>query len=299
MNTVAECSNLEVRYGKTRALTDVSLSVQAGSVYALLGRNGAGKSSLVRCLLGQQKPESGEVQLFGEDAWSRRTQAMARTGVVPEEPEVPSSMSAEQVVSFCSRLYPRWDGPSVKARLERFQIPQCIPVGRLSKGQKAQLSLVLALGSNPELLVLDDPTLGMDAVARRELYQELLGDLADRGSAVFITTHDLAGIEGIADRVGILQKGKMALDEDLETLKGRFRRVRGLALDPVDRERSLKPFETLRAKDMGWGAEVLVTNFDEATFAEQRRASAFEGEMESLSLEEIFIAVSTNDEVKA
>ena len=219
--TPVSVERLTVRYGRRTALDGVTLRVARGSVYALLGRNGAGKSSLIRCLLGQQRPEGGRALLFGLDAWSHRAGAMARAGVVPEEPDAPPGMSARRIAAFCARLYPRWDGRAVEERLRRFEVPTDLPFGRLSKGQKGLVSLALALGHSPELLVLDDPTLGLDVVARRALFEELVGELADRDTTVFITTHDLAGVEGIADRVGFLREGRLVLDEEMESLKER------------------------------------------------------------------------------
>ncbi len=151
---------LTVRYGRATACRDVSLAVAPGSVYALLGRNGAGKSSLVRCLLGQQKPSAGRALLFGGESWTTRKTAMARIGVVPEEPDAPPAMTARELSDFCRRVYPRWDAATVSSRLARFGVPDKTPFGRLSKGQKGEVLLSLALGHAPELLVLDDPTLG-------------------------------------------------------------------------------------------------------------------------------------------
>jgi len=213
--------NLTVRYGQEAALDGVTLRVPRGSVYALLGRNGAGKSSLVRCLLGQQKPESGRTLLHGLDTWRQRARAMRRTGVVPEEPDAPPGMTVPRIAAFCAGLYPTWDASAVAERFRRFDIPQAIPFGRLSKGQKGLVSLALALGHNPEVLVLDDPTLGLDVAARKALYEEIVSDLADRGTTVLLTTHDLAGVEGIADRVGILRGSRLVVDDEVEALKER------------------------------------------------------------------------------
>lgn len=212
---------LTVRYGRRTALDHVSLKVPAGCVYALLGRNGAGKSSLVRCLLGQRRPDAGSVRLLGLDAWSGRAAAMARTGVVPEDPDAPPTMTVPKIAALCARLYPAWDMQGVEQRLRRFSVPRDVPFGQMSKGQKGLVSLALALGHSPELLVLDDPTLGLDIVARRALFTDLVGDLADRKTTVFLTTHDLAGVEGIADRVGFLREGRLVVDEEIEALKTR------------------------------------------------------------------------------
>jgi len=221
--TVAlSCEHVDVRYGRTRVIEDISFSVPPGCVYALLGRNGAGKSSLVRCLVGQQRATSGRALLFGLDAWRERQTLMARVGLVPEEPDAPPELSPARLLALTASLYTRWDEAGTRERLRRFAIPMDRPFARLSKGQRGAVQLTLALGHAPELLILDDPTLGLDVVARDQVFREVIGDLADRGTTVLVTTHDLAAIEGIADRVGILRDGRLVLDEPLEAIKERF-----------------------------------------------------------------------------
>jgi ABC-2 type transport system ATP-binding protein len=296
--SVVEIRQLLVRYGgnPNPALEEISFSVPRGSVYALLGRNGAGKSSLVRCLLGQQKPTAGGCLLFGEDVWKNRARLMAKVGVVPEDPDAPPSMTARQLSAFCAKVYPSWDVPSVEARLARFGVPAGTPYGSLSKGQRALVALALSIASSPELLVLDDPTLGLDAVARRAFFEELVGELADRGTTVLLTSHDLAGVESMATRVGMLHGGRLILDEDLEALKGRFRRLRYANEATEERAefgQELSDFDAVRVKVRGWGVEAIVSNYTEASFA---KFTALEGvvdaEASALSLEEIFVAVA-------
>ncbi|MBW8873497.1 MAG: ABC transporter ATP-binding protein [Acidobacteria bacterium] len=276
---------LTVRYGERLALDSVSLTVPERSVYALLGRNGAGKSSLVRCLLGEQKPAAGRVSLLGRNVWTERAAILKDVGVVPEEPNMPPAMSARQIARFCSRLYPRWDAAGVEARLKRFRVPAETPFGRLSKGQKGQVALTLALASAPRLLVLDDPTLGLDAVARKAVFEELIGELADRGTTVFITSHDLAGVERIADRVAVLRQGELVLDEEMDALKHRFRRLSfPAALTP-----RLEALAPVAVASRSWGIEAVVAHYDE-----ERLGSPEEGgpEVSALTLEEIFIALT-------
>jgi ABC-2 type transport system ATP-binding protein len=296
--SVVEVRQLLVRYGGNPkpTLEEISFSVPKGSVYALLGRNGAGKSSLVRCLLGQQKPMAGGCFLFGEDVWKNRARLMAKVGVVPEDPDAPPSMTARQLSAFCAKVYPSWDASSVEARLARFGVPAGTPCGSLSKGQRALVALALALASSPELLVLDDPTLGLDAVARRAFFEELVGELADRGTTVLLTSHDLAGVESMATRVGMLKGGRLILDEDLEALKGRFRRLRyanEATEDPTNYGQELSDFDAVRVKVRGWGIEAVVSNYGDESFA---KFTALEGvvdaEASALSLEEIFLAVA-------
>ena len=291
-DAVMATEGLGVSYGSRAALVDVSLRVPPGSVFVLLGRNGAGKSSLVRCALGQQRPDSGRALLLGGDAWRTRAKAMARVGVVPEEPDAPPDMTARELSSFCRRLYSTWDDGGVTARLRRFEIPDDVPFGRLSKGQKGALMLALCLAPRPELLVLDDPTLGLDAVARRALYDELIGDLADRGTTVFLTTHDLDGVERLATHVAILKGGRLVLDEDIEAMKARFRRIR--CMRPPRGERAgWTPFVTVSERSREWGLEAVVSNFEESAFAAYVAKAGLQNvEVGTLSLEEVFVSIA-------
>ncbi|HEX8170243.1 MAG TPA: ABC transporter ATP-binding protein [Thermoanaerobaculia bacterium] len=293
MNTI-DVADLTVRYGKRTAVDGVSLAIPAGSVYALLGRNGAGKSSLVRCLLGQLRPDGGHVALFGEDAWQRRDTLMERVGVVPEEADAPPEMRVRDLGWFCSRLYSRWQQRAYDERVGRFGIDAKARFGNLSKGQKKQVSLALALASEPQLLVLDDPTLGLDVVARKSLFEEVIADLAERGITVLITTHDLAPVEAIADRVGVLQNGRLVLDEEVETLKARFRRIR-FASQPM----ALANADLVAANVRQWGTgtEAVVTNYDDLAFERFRDAAKIStADVSPMTLEEIFIAVAGEEQ---
>ena len=227
---------------------------------------------------------------------------MERVGVVPEEPDAPPAMTATQLSEFCRRIYPRWDSAAVSARLERFGVPAGVPFGRLSKGQRGEVMLALALGHAPALLVLDDPTLGLDVVARHALFEEIVGELADRGTTVFLTTHDLSGFEGIASRVGILKEGRLVLDEELEALKSRFRRIRyanRLTETRTQFGNELDEFDALRVRVRGWGIDAVVTNFADAAFERFRATDGVEdASVEAMPLEEIFLAVAGEEKEK-
>jgi ABC-2 type transport system ATP-binding protein len=214
-----------VRAGGRVILDHLSLAVEQRSVFALLGRNGAGKTTAFRCLLGLRRPDAGRALLFGRDAWTSRAQAMTRLGVVPEEPDVPLDMSPRALASFSAPLYARWDGKQYASRLRHFGIREDTPFGRLSRGQKTQVLLAVALSTNPEALLLDDPTLGLDPIARRELLMELVKDLADHGTTTLISTHDFAAIEGLATHVGVLRGGKLVLAGPLEVIKASYGQV--------------------------------------------------------------------------
>ncbi len=292
--TVISFRDVTVRYGSAPAADSVSLTVRRGAVYALLGRNGAGKTSLIRCLLGQRKAQAGSVTLLGEDPWKARTKLMARIGVVPEEPDAPPGMTANQLETFCSKLYATWDGRGVRDRLERFHVPSNLSFGRLSKGQKGQLMLALAMGPLPDLLVMDDPTLGLDAVARKSFFEELVGELADRDTTVFLTSHDLAGVEGIADHVGIMNEGRLLLDESMESIKNRFRVVTfGRNGQGGDSDRALEAMRPLRVSQRPWGMEAVVQAYGEEPFAAFAAAPGVtDPDASPMTLEDVFVALA-------
>jgi ABC-2 type transport system ATP-binding protein len=283
-----ELSKLSAGYGTTRVLDEVSLTVEPGAVYALLGRNGAGKTTAIRCLLGLAKPASGSASLCGLDSWSRRTEMLARVGVVAEEPDAPPSMSAAQLARFSARIHPRYDRAAFDARVGRLGLPADTPFGALSRGQKAQVALALAICAMPDVLVLDDPTLGLDAIARRELLAELVGAIAERGTTTFVTTHDLAGVERIASHVGMLRGGRLVLDGELETMKSTFRQVRFPKGSDVD----LAPFRSMGVRRGPFGVEAVLARYEEEPFETWRRSAGVEADVTAMSLEEIFAAVA-------
>jgi ABC-2 type transport system ATP-binding protein len=290
MSSIIQIHDLVVRYGRRPAIDHANLDVAPGSVFALLGRNGAGKSSLVRCLLGEQRPEQGSIAVFGEDIWTRRAKLMEKIGVVSEDGDAPPEMRVRDIAKFSSRLYSRWDQAGVDRRLARFGIDTTARFGNLSKGQKKHVSLAMALATSPELLVLDDPTLGLDVVARKELFEEVIGELADRGLTILLTTHDLTGVETIASHVAILKDGRVVLDEELETIKARFRRIRFAAPVAVSGHDALRATAVRR---WGNGTEAIVADYDELAFERFRSSSNItHAEVSPMSLEEIFVAVA-------
>ena len=211
--------DVTIRYGRTTALDRLDLHVPEGSVYALLGRNGSGKSSLMRALLGLRKPDGGVVEIAGLDPWKARHRLMERIAATPETPDAPPAMKVDALGRFVGSFHRSWDSAGLGARLDRFGIPPDQRFGNLSRGQKGLVMLSLALAQQPETLLLDDPTLGLDPVARRFVFDELIGELADRGPTILLATHDLEGIERIATHIGILKKGKLLVEGELEALR--------------------------------------------------------------------------------
>jgi ABC-2 type transport system ATP-binding protein len=290
---------LTVRYGRTVAVDGVSFSVGQGEVYALLGRNGAGKSSTIACIAGQRRAAAGGCRVLGLDAWRRRCRVMERVGIVPETPDLPPGSTAVELGRFLGRVRRRWSAADYAARIERVGVPPKLPVQRLSKGQRRQLALAAVLAASPEVLILDDPTLGLDAVVRRTLLAELVGELADRGTTVLVTTHDLAGVEGIADRVGIMTGGRLVLDEPLDGIKERFRRLRFVRREDAGDDAvrtALEPMEPAAVRLVGQRVDAVVGRARGEAVAAVRELAVSQVELEPLSLEEIFVALCGDGE---
>lgn len=284
MSAIA-CEGLTLGYGRREVVLEAGLEVPAGGFLALLGRNGAGKSTLVRGLLGLLPPIAGTARILGLDPWKDRAALMAKVGVVPETPDVPPAMTLAAASAFCGRLRGSWDAAGVLERLARMGVDAGRPFGDLSRGQRTQGALALALGAGPEVLVLDDPTQGLDPVARRAFFQEVLADLAERGTTVLMATHDLEGVETLADRIAILHEGRVRLQAPLEDLKARFRRLR--APGQADPE-TFAPFGPLGLRRGLLGLEGTLSAYDAGAWAQ---AGLDPDWAEGADLETIFTAM--------
>lgn len=216
-------------YGRRpEVLRGANLSLERGSILALLGLNGAGKTTLLRSFLGLVRPTAGEIELLGQQLQSRppAPELMARIGYVAEHPSSFERMTARKLIDFVRQIHPRWDESTVRRYLDIFSIPLGRRCRDLSSGTKAQLALTLAMAGRPELLILDEPTLGLDPLHRHQYLQLLLSEASEKGISVLLTSHDLYQIERIADTVAILRDGKVAVQAGLDELRERVKRIR-------------------------------------------------------------------------
>lgn len=221
-----EVTDLVVRYGRRRAVNGLTLRVPRGSIYGLVGANGAGKTSTIKVLLGFRAPASGAARVLGYDIARQRVEINARIGFVSETNSLYANMTYRQLCAFFCATARRWNQAVVDRYAALFGLPTDQRVRRLSKGMKTQLALCLALGSEPELLILDEPTTGLDPVARRAFLGVLIDEVAASGKTVFFSSHILSDVEAVADRVGILRAGRLLVSDELDVLKQRHALVR-------------------------------------------------------------------------
>jgi ABC-2 type transport system ATP-binding protein len=209
------------------ALEGLDMGLARGFVLGLIGPNGAGKTTAIRLLMGLARPDAGEVRLLGEDPRRAGKALRARLGFVYEEGGWYGSLSALETRAWVSKLYPSWDEGGFHARLEAYGIAPDKKIDELSKGQRMKLSLALALSHGAELIVMDEPTAGLDPVSRSELLDALFAVVAEGGTSVLFSTHITTDLERIADYIAFLRGGSLVFCESRDEVLDRHALVRG------------------------------------------------------------------------
>jgi len=225
-DNVVTIENL-VKYFDGRCVLDgISLNVPRGCIYGLLGRNGAGKTTIIRILLGLDFPTRGTTSLLGTDSGKLPPKTKGRIGYVAEAHNLIQSYRVGRLIKLCKDLSSKWNDEFFNHLLETFRLPLERKVRELSTGMRAELNLALAMAIDPELLILDDPTLGLDTVARRQFLELAIDVLQRDGRTILFSSHILSDVERIADHIGILTGGKLVVDCPLEELKNRVKKLR-------------------------------------------------------------------------
>ena len=225
MADVIVTERLTKYYGSQCALDQLNLRVAQGTVYGLLGRNGAGKTTAIKMLLGMAQPSFGRAEVLGEDSLQLRPETRARIAYLAERHPLYRWMTVGQAVDFTCAFCARWNGELLRQILDHFGLPRRARISRLSNGQRAQVALALAVAPDPEVLILDDPTLGLDAVVRRDFLESLIQIIQRRGRTILFSSHILADVERVADRIGILVDGVLRVDCPTDHFKESIRKV--------------------------------------------------------------------------
>jgi len=222
---IIETQGLTRRFGKMEAVHGLTLAVPQGSVLALLGANGAGKTTTLKLLMNLLAPTAGSARVLGVDSRKLGEKEFAQIGYVSEGQEQPRWMTVRQLLDYCRPFYPTWDRALEATLLRRFELPADRKLQDLSRGMLMKAALLSSLAYRPKLLVLDEPFSGLDALVRDEFIQGVLEVSALGEWTVVVSSHDIEEVERLADRVAMLEGGRLALDETTEALQARFRRV--------------------------------------------------------------------------
>ena len=223
-------SSIRKQFGSVPVLDGLDWQVLPGQVIGLLGRNGAGKSTLLECLLGLRETDAGSVRIFGEDVDALSDATRARIGYVPQKSDLFAWMTPRQMLDYFKALYPRWNDAKVNALLARWGFDQGMQgktISKLSGGEQQRLSIIRALGPDPDLLILDEPVSALDPVGRRDFLRELIDGVIEQGTTVVFSTHILSDLERVALDIAFLKDGKIALQGQLDALLEGARRVVG------------------------------------------------------------------------
>lgn len=292
MNAALRFVDVHRHFADQPVLRGLSLAVQPGSVHAFLGRNGAGKTTALRILLGFLQPHRGRSEVLGHDSQALTPAHRARIGYVGEGHRLYASMRVRDAIGFERGTRPGFRAAFAEQAVQRCGLRSTARVGRLSRGQRAQLSLLLAVAARPEVLVCDDPAMGLDVVMRREFLDAMIDLLADGGCTVLFSSHILTDVERIADHVSILHDGTLLVDAPLDQLKARvtrraFRpRVAGAAPPPGAC--------VLRASPRRDAWDLTLLDADDAAVAALHGAGTL-GEPHTPTLEELFLDLTGPD----
>ena len=276
-----EMKNVTKTFGGFKALDSLNLHVPQGAVYGLVGPNGAGKSTAIRHLTGVYRPDSGEVNLLGKPVYEN-PQAKAKIGYIPDDVFYYPSATMEDMRKFYQGLYPTFDQVLYKRLDEVFHLPQRSPIRRFSKGMQKQAAFHLTVCLRPEVLILDEPVDGLDPVMRRQVMSMILSDVADCGSTVLISSHNLRELEDVCDHVGIMDHGKMLLEKSLASMQGETNKLQIVGETPKD-------LQVLHESSSGRLKTLIVRGapYEISTKAAAVKPAYFD--VLPLSLEEIFI----------
>jgi ABC-2 type transport system ATP-binding protein len=216
---VITVSELTRRFGAATALASVSLSLARGAVYGLVGANGAGKTTLIKHILGLLRAESGSVRVFGLDPIADPVGVLSRIGYLSEENDLPGWMRVDELMRYSRAFYPAWDDAYAEELRRTFALDSAAKIKTLSRGQRARLGLLTALAYRPELLVLDEPSSGLDPIVRRDILGAVIRTIADEGRIVLFSSHLLHEVEEVADHVTMIHQGRIVVSAPLAEIR--------------------------------------------------------------------------------
>jgi ABC-2 type transport system ATP-binding protein len=294
---VIETADLWKSYGGVEAVRGLNLQVPAGSICGFLGRNGAGKTTTIKILLGMARPTSGQARVFGlaADAPEASVEIRRRTGFVSDDKDLYDSMTVAEMIRLTAPFFTKWRADLEQRYLRRFELPLDRKVKALSRGMRTKLALLLALCRGAELLILDEPTSGLDPAMTEEILQTLVAHVASETMTVFFSSHQIAEVDQIADRVAIIDRGRAVVTGALDDLRENFRRIHlvfeGDAPDPTFRAPGVE-----RVRRKGRVLSVLSSAGAERILDEARALNPVSVDVAPVTLKEIFLETVTAED---
>ncbi len=287
-DNVVEITDLSRRFGHDLALDRVTLAIPRGAVFAMVGENGAGKTTLIKHVLGLLKAQHGTVRVFGKDPVKHPVEVLSQIGYLSEDRDLPDWMSVGQLLRYNQAFFSNWDMDFAGQLCETFKLDRQQKIKRLSRGQRARTGLLVALAHRPDLLILDEPSSGLDPFVRRDILGAIIRTVAQEGRTVLFSSHLLEEVERVADIVAMIHHGQIVLCDSLETIVAAHRRVVIRFDEPQLTAPRLPGALACTGEGPEWTA-VCNGQIDELRRAAQQ-AGATIVEEETASLNEIFMA---------
>ena len=285
---VVDVDGLSRRFGAKVALDAVRFTATRGQVYGLVGANGAGKTTLLKHLLGLLRAKSGSVRVFGLDPVRNPVDVLRRVGYLSEERELPEWMRIDELMRYTQAYHPSWDTSYADELIDTFNLDRAKQVKDLSKGMRAQVGLVAAVAHRPELLILDEPSSGLDAVVRKDILDAIVRTVADDGRTVIFSSHLLEEVERMSDHVTMIQSGRVALDGTLDDIRAAHQRASLRFTDTWDAAPATEGALALEGGGRSWSA---IHNGSPERFVEAVTRLGGEGvQTRDATLQEIFVA---------
>src|SRR5438132_10339780 len=287
MTYAIETEQLRYRVGKAFEIPALDLRVPTGSIYGFLGPNGSGKTTTIRLILGLLQPVSGRITVLGRPMPAQYARILRHIGYVPEQPHLDATMTVRELLDFQAAFYAQWDRPRAEELVQRFELDPGRLFGRLSKGQKAKVMILLALAQRGELLVLDEPTDGLDPVVRRDILSALLDYVSQHQATVFISSHLVHELERICDWIGVMDNGRLITEVPMDRFKNGIKRLRVADAPPTVAD---APFVILaRERANGRVEPGVVRDWEPAMAAYFETVGAALNDVIDLDLEEGFV----------
>jgi|SRR5580658_8363313 ABC-2 type transport system ATP-binding protein len=289
-SNVVEAAGLEKRYGTVPALDGLSLRVPAGSIFGLLGRNGAGKTTSIKVLMGMVRPTAGNVSVFGlaPHEPAAGIEIRRRVGFVDESRDLYERLTAEQIIGVIARFYPRWRNDLAARYLRQFAIPSNRVIKQLSRGTRTKLSVLLALCRCPDLVILDEATSGLDPDAAEEVLQALVSYAGQDGGTVLFSSHQLTEVEQVADHIAIIDEGRTKVAGSLDELRESYRSIE-FVFDNEAPKPDLSSPGVVRIKSAGRAMVVLASSNAEQIIDEVRGMRPVSIDLRPVSIKELFL----------
>ncbi|MFC5401587.1 ABC transporter ATP-binding protein [Cohnella soli] len=283
MNTIVELTGLTKTYGKTKAVDAVNLKLEEGKIYGLLGRNGAGKTTIMHMITAQMFPTEGKIRVFGEEPYENAG-VLNRICFIKESQKYPDTFRVADVLNVAKLFYPNWDAAFANQLVEEFRLPLKRKMKKLSRGMLSSVGIIVGLASRAPLTFFDEPYLGLDAVARSLFYNRLLEDYAEHPRTIVLSTHLIDEVSQMLEHVIVVDKGRVLLDEEADALRGRASTIVG-SLQKL--ELLLEGKEVIHREPLG--SLGTATVLGELSERDRRRAAEFGLEITPVSLQQMIV----------